>query len=261
MKRRPSIPAAITVGLGLIGVLALTLGPAPPPARAADAAKGKPLAKLRKNQAWIAPDWDARGIKSIAIAPLLSLERNPEAEAITRRGLEAAFAGKPYRFRGSGTVHEAVHAAKADAAWTAATAASKGGAPLDSATARALHAALSADAVFFGSVTNWQRFIVDEQTRGASFTQVGVDFALYSLVDGAVVWRGTFVEKGDGPFNEPQRGDVTPRDPSGYSGRRAALEPPTYQEVVEKLMVRIAGALPKPAAATAPTPAPAPVKG
>ena len=238
-------------------VLATALVVAVPFVLAADAAKDKPIAKLKKNQSWVAPDWDARAIRSIAIAPLRSVERNLEAETLARRGLEAALAGRPYRFRGADTFLEAVKTGKADEAWALAVAAATRGAPLDSATVPSLRAALSTDAILVASITNWQRYVVDEQTRGASFTQVGVEITLYSLADGLPVWRAHFVEKGDGPYNEPQGGDATSRDPSGYNaGRKAALEPPAYEVVIEKLMSRVAGALPKPAAARS-----APAKG
>jgi hypothetical protein len=226
------------------------------PAHAADEAKAKPAAKLKKNQAWVAPDWEARAIKSIAIAPVRSVERNVEAETIARRGLESALADRPYRFRPVRSIMEAVKLEKADAAWAAAVAAATKGVPLDSASADAVRAALTTDGLLFTQVTNWQRYVVDEQTRGASFTQVGLDAVLYSLADGAVVWRGSFVEKGDGPYNEPQTGDRDTRDPSGnLNARKAALEPPAFEEVVEKLMGRVAGALPKPAPAPASAPA------
>jgi hypothetical protein len=248
-SRAFALVAALAVSVSLLALAAA-------PARAADEAKAKPAAKLKKNQAWVAPDWEARGIKSIAIAPLGSVERSVEAETIARRGLEGALAGRPYRFRPVSSILEAVKLGKADAAWAAAVAASTKGAPLDSASAGAVRAALGTDGLLLTQVTNWQRYVVDEQTRGASFTQVGVDVLLYSLADGAIVWRGSFLEKGDGPYNEPQSGDRDTRDPSGnLNARRASLEPPAFEEVVEKLMERVAGALPKPATPPAPSPA------
>ena len=213
----------------------------------------KAAARLKKNQAWVVPDWEARAIRSIAISPVRSLDKNTESETISRRGLEAALAGKPYRFRPASSFMESVKLGGAEAAWTAATSAAGRNAPIDTASARALRTALSTDAVLVATVTNWQRYVVDEQTRGASFTQVGVDVTMYGLADGALVWRGSFVEKGDGPYNEPAGGDATQRDPSGYNtGRKATLEPPRYEEVVEKLMTRLATSLPRPAAAAAP---------
>jgi hypothetical protein len=239
-------------GPAVLAVVALAAAPATP-AAAADA---KPAVKLKKNQAWVAPDWNSRGIRSIAIAPLRSVERNPEAEALARRGLEAALAGRPFRFRGAGTILEAVKLGRAEAPWAAAVAAAAKGAPLDSATAGPVGAALRTDALLFTSVTHWQRYVVDAQTRGSSFTQVGVDAVLYSLADGAVVWRGSFVEKGDGPYNEPQSGDRDLRDPSGnLEARKSSLEPPAYEVVIEKLMERVAAALPRPAPAPAAAPA------
>ena len=241
-----SAPRSLALALGLV------LAAVAPAAPAADApAAAKPAARLKKNQVWVAPDWEARGIRSMAIAPLRSVERNVEAEAMARRGMEGAFHARGIRFRGAGSILESVQRSRADAAWAAAVAAAAKGAPLDSASAAALKEALSSDALLFASLTSWQRSIVDEQTRGSSFTQVGLEATMYSLADGAVVWRGHFVEKGDGPYNEPPTGDAATRDPSGYSGRRAALEPPGYEEVVEKLMIRVAAALPKSASAAA----------
>lgn len=240
--------------LGVAGLGLVLLAAPAVPAFSADAAKDKAAApRLKKNQTWVAPDWEARAIRSIAIAPLRSVERNAEAETIARKGLEAALSGKPYRFRPAGSFMESVKLGNAEPAWTAAGGAAAKSAPFDTASARSLQGALSTDALLVATVTNWQRYVVDEQTRGASFTQVGVDVTMYALGDGAIVWRGSFVEKGDGPYNEPAGGDATQRDPSGYNtGRKAQLEPPRYEEVVEKLMNRVASTLPKPAAAAAP---------
>ena len=245
MKRTTAISLALVLAFASASGLTTS-------ARAADVAKDKPAAKLKKNQTWVAPDWEARAIRSIAVAPMRSVDRNAEAEALARKGLEAALAGKPYRFRPAQTFMESVKRGNAEPAWTAASAAAAKSAPFDTTSASTLKTALTSDAVLVATVTNWQRYVVDEQTRGASFTQVGVDLAMYSLADGALVWRGSFVEKGDGPYNEPVSGDATQRDPSGYnSARKAALEPPLYEEVIEKLMTRVASSLPKPAAAAA----------
>lgn len=211
------------------------------------AAAGKP-AKLKKNQAWVAPDWDARAIRSIALTPPRSVERNVEAEALTRRMLESALADRAYRYVGSGSIFEALKRDAAEPAYRAAEGAFGGARAIDTTSAHRLHASLGADALLFTNLTNWQRYVVDEHTRGASFTQVAVDVVLYSLADGAIVWRGSFQEKGDGPYNEPQSADAPTRDPgANMVGGKAALEPPAFEEVVEKLMTRVVAALPKPA--------------
>ena len=201
MKRTTAISLALVLAFASASGLTTS-------ARAADVAKDKPAAKLKKNQTWVAPDWEARAIRSIAVAPMRSVDRNAEAEALARKGLEAALAGKPYRFRPAQTFMESVKRGNAEPAWTAASAAAAKSAPFDTTSASTLKTALTSDAVLVATVTNWQRYVVDEQTRGASFTQVGVDLAMYSLADGALVWRGSFVEKGDGPYNEPVSGDA-----------------------------------------------------
>ena len=77
----------------------------------------------------------------------------------------------------------------------------------------------------------------------------GRDIALVSLKDGAIVWRGSFLEKGDGPYNDPNTAEVTERDATGNStAKQAQLEPPSYREVLEKLANRVRGTLPKPPA-------------
>ena len=236
-----ALVAALVIGVGVapIGV-----------AGAVDVGK-KPAKKIRlkKNQAWVAADWNDRALRSIAIAPLRSVERKPEAEAIARRMLENALAERPYKYLGSGSIMEAVKRGGIEEAYAAAGAAFGREEPLDSVTARALRERLQTDGFLFTNITTWQRSIVDENTRGASFTQVGVDVALYALADGAIVWQGSFQEKGDGPYNEPRMregGDA--RDPgSNTVGRSGSLEPPTFEEVVDKLMIRVAAALPKPA--------------
>lgn len=247
----------------LVALVAAALAVAPSGvAGAADRKPDKPV-KLKKNTAWVVPDWEARGIRTIAIAPIRSVGRDPEAETLTRRHLENALAGRSYRYLGAGSIMETVKRGEVEPAFVAAGDAFTAEAPIDTASARALGEKLQTDAFLFTNVTNWQRYVVDENTRGASFTQVAVDVVLYSLADGAIVWRGSFQEKGDGPYNEPQtRAGNTERDPgSNAFGRSSSLEPPTYEEVLDKLMARVAAALPKPAPAAKPAAGAAAGKG
>lgn len=243
------VTVALAIGLGLAS---------PDVARAADSGKKDARkAGLKKNQAWVVANWKTRAIRTIAIAPLRSVERKPEAEILARRMLENALADTPYKYLGPGSVMEAIKRSELETAYAAAGDAFSREAPLDSTTARELRERLQTDALLFTNLINWQRSIVDQNTRGASFTQVAVDVVLYSFADGAIVWQGSFQEKGDGPYNEPrlrEGGDV--RDPGGNSVARAgSLDPPSFEEVVDKLMLRVAAALPKPAPAAAPAPA------
>src|SRR6185503_20321039 len=66
---------------------AVALAPMAHRAVAASKDDEKP-AKLKKNQAWTASDFAARGVRSIAIAPVSSFDRNPESEKLVRQAFE-----------------------------------------------------------------------------------------------------------------------------------------------------------------------------
>jgi len=242
------IRAALAAGL----VLA-TLG-APLAATAADEAKPAKKTKLKKNEAIVSPAWAARGVKSIAVAPIRLVEGDEQAMKLTRNAIETALYDRGFKVFPSGSVLPSVERDGAKPAFAAATKAFDDGAALDSASARALGASLHTDAILFVNVTQWTRYVVDEYTRGASFTQVGIEGGVLSLADGGVLWRGSFLEKLDGPYNEPQRGDLDARDPGRNSQKKAELEPPLYEEVLDKLMLRTTGTMPKPPAAPAAAP-------
>jgi len=220
-------------------------------ARAEDAKKteSKPV-KLKKNQAYVAPNFADYKLVSFALAPVTSLDRNADTEKMVRQASEAAFSGTKYKLQGSSYLMELVRKNGVEPQFNAIQkSAAQGAAVPDSATLGAVSRQVAAQAILFSNVTQWQRLVVDPATRGQSFTQVGGDFALVSLKDGAILWRGSFLEKGDGPYNDPNIAETTERDATGNStARQGQLEPPSYIEVVEKLMTRVAGTLPKPAA-------------
>jgi hypothetical protein len=80
-----------------------------------------------------------------------------------------------------------------------------------------------------------------------------------------VLWHGSFAERGLGPYNDPSTADVPERDPTGNAtARSAALDPPPFRDVLDKLIGKVTSSLPPPAAvaqaaapaATAPATAP-----
>ncbi len=232
--------------LALAGVAPL-LPIVSPAVFAADEAKPAKKPKLKKNQALVAEDWAARNIRSIAMMPLEAIEGDEQARSLTRAAIENALADRGYKLLPAGSVRSTADRGDATPALAAATRGFHDEAPLDSVSAAALHGALRTDVILLTNLTQWKRYMVDPFTRGASFTQVGFDGVLFSLVDGAVLWRGNFLEKLDGPYNEPQRGDQDVRDPGQNAKQQAALEPPLYEEVLDKLMLRAIGTMPKPA--------------
>jgi len=184
-----------------------------------------------------------------------ALDGDEQGLGLPRRALENALAERGFKLLPGGSILATADRGGATAAIDAATKAFDAGAMLDTTSTAALRRALGTDALLLTNLRQWKRYVVDEYTRGASFTEVGIDAGMFSLVDGQAIWRGSFLEKMDGPYNEPQRGDQDVRDPGRNSKATAALEPPLYEEVLDKLMLRVAGTLPKPVAAPAPAPA------
>jgi hypothetical protein len=249
-----SLAAVAVVALAAVASAALL---APPAHRAMAASKAdeKPV-KLKKNQAWVAPDYAAARVNAIAIAPVSSFDRNPESEKLVRQAVEPELAALKYRFVGQNTAMDRVRRGGAEKAMEALHAAYLAGAPLDTAQTHAVQVLLGTDALLFGHVSQWQRYVVDPSTRGQSFTQIGVDAAMYSLADGRPLWRGSFQEKGDGPYNDPSVQQTTERDPGGNAvGRKGQLDPPPFEEVLLKLAARVAKAMPPAAAPVEPAPA------
>lgn len=252
MPARPACAVALVAALACAAPLVLAVVD---PAFAADERKPTPTTKLKKNQAVLADDWAQRGIRSIAVTPVRMLDGDEQALALTRRALENALADRGFKLLGGASILSTADRGDATPALEAATKAFDAGTPLDTVSAAALHGALHTDALLLTNLRQWKRYVVDEYTRGASFTEVGVDVGMFSLADGQMIWRGSFLEKMDGPYNEPARGDQDVRDPGRNSKATAALEPPLFEEVLDKLMLRVAGTLPRPAAAAPAAPA------
>ncbi len=246
--RRHSVGSLVAVAAVAITTCALAIALAPLALRTVASAKdeAKP-AKLKKNQAWVAPDFATQGVRAIAFAPVSSFDRSPESEKYVQQYVEPGFAQLKYRFVSQATTMDRVRRGEAQKSMDALHAAFLAGEPIDTALTHAVAAQVGTDAMIFTHVTQWQRYVVDAQTRGQSFTQVGVEMTMISLKDGRPLWRGNFQEKGDGPYNDPSTQQVTERDPGGnQQGKRSQLDPPSYPEVLEKLVGRAAKAMPPP---------------
>jgi hypothetical protein len=230
--------------LALSALLVLGAGPA----FAADTKAPKP----KKNQAYVAPDFASYGVVTIGLAPISSFDHVEENEKLFRQAVEPGFGNMDgYKFQASSYFMDAVRKGNVNDHFAAIEKAALAGLPSDTADVDAVRLKTNVQAVLFSHLSTWQRLVVDPNTRGQSFTQVGAEFALVSLKDGAVLWHGAFQEKGDGPYNDPNAGEVTERDATGNStAKQAQLEPPSFREVLEKLIARARATIP-------PAPAPA----
>jgi len=253
MKVHLVIPIALGVVLALVAAAPEAGYAATAKSADAKAADAKAAAKVKKNQAWVAPDFASYGVITIGMAPVSSIDHVEDNEKLFKNAIETGFGLLPgYKLQASSWFMDGVRRAGAAPALAVIEKTAFAGMPADSVSLAALQGKVQVQAVLFSRLSNWTRQVVDANTRGQSFTQVGGDFVLVSLKNGAVLWRGSFLEKGDGPYNDPNIADVTERDAGGNStAKQAQLEPPSYREVLEKLASRVSATLPK---------APAPAK-
>jgi hypothetical protein len=244
--------AALAAAVAIAVVTCVALALAPAAVRAADAGKGK------RNEALVSPHFADYGVERIALGGATSVDGSADNEKLFRQAIEQSFSELKYRFQGYSYFIGVVRQANAEPVLSAVRKAAFAGAPQDSAALAALRFAAAVDAVLFANLTTMERTVIDADTRGQSSTDVGAEFVLLSLRDGAVLWRGNFAERGLGAYNDPNVADVGQRDPTGNAQRSQgdALSPPEFREVMEKLLKKVAKSLPPPAAAAA-APAPA----
>lgn len=232
------------IRIALVAALAVTLIAAP--AHAAGAAKGK-------NEAAVSPHFSDYGIVRIALAGVTSVDGNADSEKMFRQATEMAFGELKYKFQGWTYFINSVRQAKAESLLDVTRKVAFAGTAPDPAALAALRAASAVDALLFGNLTRVNRNVIDADTRGQSSTDVGGEFVLLALKDGAVVWRGNFAERGLGAYNDPNVADVPQRDPTGNAVAHSdALDPPDVREVMEKLLKKVAASLPAPVAAATP---------
>src|SRR5438105_305780 len=218
--------AAVAVAVGQVAAFHA-------PAGAADAKAGK------KNQAYVNPKFADFGVRAIGLLPITSINRDLEAEKVVRNALEAGLQPLGYRFLSSTQTLDLARRAGFADALLAMRPALLAGTPPDSATLARAGTVLGLDALLVANLTTYDRYVVDPSVRGQSFTQIGVNVALVSTRDGAVLWRGAFLQKAEGPYNDPSGAYQRDEDAGGLSGHgrsTVGLEPPPYPDVAAALM-------------------------
>jgi len=144
------------------------------------------------NAATVSAHYADYGIVRIALAGVTSVDGNADSEKMFRQTTEMAFGELKYKFQGWSYFINSVREAKAESLLNATRKAAFAGAAPDPAALAALRSASAVDALLFGNLTRVNRNVIDADTRGQSSTDVGGEFVLLALKDGAVVWRGNF---------------------------------------------------------------------
>ena len=223
-----------------------------------------PAAKKGKTERFLHKDYASFEVQSIGVMPLAFLvqvnlrEQEEDPVEVVRRQVERAIRPSGYKFTDARSFQTAAKTAGAAGAWSALDAKWRTSGELDSTSLKALGAAKLADAILAGMVTTWNRMTIDPGVAGQSITEVGMVTALYSTRTGELLWRDSYLEKGEGPYNNPGSGYVTGVQGSslGNTARTStALDPPSYDEIMQKVGKRLEKTFP-PASKVAPKPAP-----
>jgi len=203
-----------------------------------------------KSDRYLISKFSEQGIGSIALLPVSMLSPEEGVPALVRRHLEHALAPTGYRFVSESTLRSSARDAGVTPALDALLTKWIKSGTLDSTSLRTLGGASAADAVLAAMVTTWEREVIAYNQTGSSKTQIGIQLSLYSTRTGALLWQDRFLEKGEGPYNNPADGgaDVTGVTRTGLRSEArtsTSLDPPTYDEIATKLENKIQAAFPQ----------------
>ena len=106
---------------------------------------------------------------------------------------------------------------------------------LDSTAAAGLDEVVTADALLFVKVSEWENTRVNTIGRGESHTTVGLQFALFDLKTGKKTWWRDPREQRFAQEIDVSSGTVS-YDETGYIQSRNVTDPPRYEDVADDLV-------------------------
>ena len=215
-----------------------------------------PLAakKPKAEDRFLHPKYSDFGVRTIAVLTPATFKPDDDAVTIARRSVERAVRPTGYRFLSAENFLFAARSAGVEAAARSLDESWKKKGTLDSAALATVGRARIADAVLATQMTTWERYVVEYNVAGQSFTQVAATMSLYSTATGERLWAGSFSERGDGPYNNAGGGEsvIGVQGAGGLNPTArtsTSLDPPTFEEVTAKLEPKIRQGFPPMAAA------------
>ena len=106
---------------------------------------------------------------------------------------------------------------------------------LDSTSAAGLDSVLTADAILFVKISEWENVRVNTIGRGESNTTVGLQFALFDLHTGKKTWWREPREQRFAQEIDVSSGSVN-YDETGFIQSRYVTDPPRYEDVAADLV-------------------------
>ena len=227
-----------------LAVLALTLLALP-----ASAAKEK---GRRVDLITTAPDFAAFGVKSIAMLPVVTFDKSLPAERAVADFWGRNFKDTGYRWISAVTTREMLLSMFGDSTLRAVREEMLRNVRVDSLRAPLLCAKLRTDAVLCVRVEQWEQQPVLWNQSGKPTTTVQLKAALVDS-SGALLWRASGGETGEGVYHDPSTNPIgvssSSLDNTPVTGEGG---PPAYDEVLNKLLLRWAPQFPRSGAASEP---------
>ena len=234
-------------GAGFAALIALAvLAPLASPALAAKQ-KGRKVDLITT-----APDFASYGIKSIAMLPVATFDKNLVTEARVAELVGRNLKDIGYRWVSTTSARGMLLATLGDSAVKAVTEQILKNVRVDSLSAPRLCAKLRTDAVLCLRVDLWEQLPVLWNQAGRPMTSVQLKAALVDS-SGALLWSASGSETGEGAYHDPST------NPIGVSSSNLENTPvtgqggpPPFDEVLNTMLLRWQPQFPRPAGAGEP---------
>lgn len=198
------------------------------------------------------PDFAAHGIKSIAMLPVVSYDKNIRAEQTVMALLGLKLKDTGYRWVSAPTAKAMLKVAVGDSVLKVVTDELLAKGQLDSLRAPLVCTRLRTDALLCVRIEQWEQQQILWNQAGKPNTTIRLRAALVDST-GVLLWSAASSETGEGPYNDPATNPMgmkaTALEPTPVSGQ---LGPPEFDAVLERILARWEPRFPRPAAAPAP---------
>lgn len=236
-RTRPAAGVPLVLAAALVAVLAAV----------ALAAKPKTVDLI-----WTHPDVASLGVRSIAMLPVGSYDNNIAAQSAVARAMGIAVRGTGYRWIAASSVADLARGdAVAESLLKVAREGMLRNGRVDSLVAPALCARFRTNAVLALRIDQWEQRALEYQESGKASTTIQLHAALVDTL-GRLVWSAQGSQTGEGPYQEANA------QPLGVSGTTLNMTPltnqggpPSFEEVLDRILGRWAPTFPRMAAAPA----------
>jgi hypothetical protein len=197
-----------------------------------------------------APDFASYHVKSIALLPIATYDRNLDAERIVATLWGADLKDTGYRWISAATTRDLLGGQKGDSLLKVVRADILDDVRVDSVFAGVLCAKLRTDALLAVRVDQWEQQQLLWSQSGRPSTSIQIKAALVDS-SGALLWTASGSETVEGLYHDPSTNPISVSS-SGLDQQPIKGEggPPEYVDVLQRMLVRWSGQFPRAGAAT-----------